>query len=270
MRFFNNSWQCPRLQASLAGLLGLLLGVSQALAAQGPELQALTESLPPLNYEQDGKVTGFSTDLLEMMAAEAAIPLQKQVLPWARAYDRGTQPGNTVLYSLVRTPERESLFRWVGPIGPRRILLYKWADRADIRLKSLEDARAYRIGSTLESAATKSLMAQGFVPMPAAGATAGLELGATDVVNMRKFMAKRFDLLVSLDWAATYNARNAGIDPASLQPALVLDDSASYWYGLNLAVDEDVARRLNAALQKIRNDGRYAQLRQKYLLKAAK
>lgn len=252
-------------------LAALLAGGPWASAQpQTPVLQALTESLPPLNYEQDGKITGFASELLDLMAAEAGISLQKQLLPWVRAYDRATKPGDTVLYSLVRTPEREPLFRWVGPIGPRRILLYKWADRNDIQPKTLDDARNYRIGTTLESAATKNLIKQGFVPMPMDGAASGLEQGANDEQNMRKFIAKRFDLLVSLDWAAAYNAKNAGIDPTDLVPALVLDDSLNYWYGLNLSVDPDVAKRLNAALQKLRNDGRYAQLRQKYLLKAAK
>lgn len=252
-------------------LVALLAGGPWASAQpQAPVLQALTESLPPLNYEQDGKITGFASELLDLMAAEAGISLQKQLLPWVRAYDRATKPGDTVLYSLVRTTEREPLFRWVGPIGPRRVLLYKWADRNDIQLKALDDARAYRIGTTLESAATKNLIKQGFVPMPVEGAAAGLEQGVNDEQNMRKFIAKRVDLLVSLDWAAAYNAKNAGIDPADLVPALVLDDSLNYWYGLNLSVDTDVAKRLNAALLKVRNDGRYAQLRQKYLLKASK
>ncbi|MDZ7920120.1 substrate-binding periplasmic protein [Rhodoferax sp.] len=252
-------------------VVALLAGGPWAFAqSQPPVLQALTESLPPLNYENDGKITGFASELLDLMAAEAGITLQKQLLPWVRAYDRATKPGDTVLYSLVRTPERESLFRWVGPIGSRRISLYKWSDRQDIQLKSLEDARAYRIGTTLESAATKNLIKQGFVPMPLDGAASGLELGVNDEQNMRKFIAKRFDLLVSLDWAAAYNAKNAGMDPAQLVPALVLDESLSYWYGLNLAVDPEVAKRLNAALQKVRNDGRYTQLRQKYLLKASK
>ena len=117
-----------------------------------------------------------------------------------------------------------------------------------------------------------ALLAAYLRALPAALVTpgGGLELGVNDETNMRKFIAKRFDLLVSLDWAAAYNAKNAGIDPADLVPALVLDDSLNYWYGLNLSVDPDVAKRLNAALQKLRNDGRYTQLRQKYLLKAAK
>ena len=32
------------------------------------ELSALTDALPPLNYELDGKVVGFSSDLLGLMA----------------------------------------------------------------------------------------------------------------------------------------------------------------------------------------------------------
>lgn len=251
-------------------LLVALAVVGPMAQAQAPALQGLTEALPPLNYEQDGKVTGFSSELLDLMVAEAGVALQKQLLPWGRAYDRATRPGDTVLYSLVRTPEREPLFRWVGPIGPRRILLYRWVDRGDIQPKTLDDVRNYRIGSTLESAATKHLLKSGFATLPPEGGTAGLELGVNDEQNMRKFIARRFDLLVSLDWAAAFNAKNAGIDPADLVPVLVLDDSLSYWYGLNLSVDAEVARKLNAALQKIKSDGRYTQLRQKYLLKAAR
>jgi polar amino acid transport system substrate-binding protein len=87
---------------------------------------------------------------------------------------------------------------------------------------------------------------------------------------MKKFVAKRFDLLVSLDWAAAYNARNAGLSPDDYQAVWVLDESLSYWYGLNLATDPEVARRLNAALQKVKNDGQYLLLKQKYLPKTSK
>lgn len=250
-----------------------VLGLSLAVRAAGPvvELSALTEQLPPLNMEAEGRVTGFSSELLDLIAADAGIHVRKQVLPWARAYDRALRNPDVILYSLVRTPERESLFRWVGPISPRRIVLYRWADRTDIVLKNLDDARPYRIGSTLESASTKLLEKLGFAAIPATDAAGGgLELGVNDETNMRKFIAKRFDLLVSLDWAAAYNAKNAGIDPAQLVPALVLDESSAYWYGLNPGTDPEVAKRLDQALSKAKADGRYNQLRQKYLLKNSK
>ncbi len=252
----------------LAAWCMLLMAPVVAVAV---EISAFTESLPPLNYEQDGKVVGFSSELLDLMAKDADITVHKQLLPWSRAYDMVGRQGNTLIYSLARTPERESLFQWVGPISARRILLYKHSDRTDISLKSLDDARPYRIGVARESAAAKGLIKQGFAINGAHEVLGpGLDLGAHDESNMKKFIAKRFDLLVSLDWAAAYNAKNAGLDADDLQAVWVLDESLSYWYGLNPATDPDIARRLNAALQKVKSDGRYLALKQKYLPKVSK
>ena len=257
-----------RLLSGAGFVAALSLAYTPALAL---ELSALTEALPPLNYELDGKVVGFSSDLLDLMAKEAELTVVKRVLPWARAYDMVSRQPNTLIYSLARTPEREALFHWVGPISSRRILLYRLNDRADISLKSLDDARAYRIGVVRESASAKGLIKLGFpINGPQDDIGPGLDLGVQDESNMKKFMARRFDLLVSLDWAAAYNAKNVGLSPDDLHPAWVLDESLSYWYGLNLATDPDVAKKLNAALQKIKNDGRYLLLKQKYLPKVTK
>jgi polar amino acid transport system substrate-binding protein len=254
--------------ARLAAWCMLLLA---PLLATALEISALTESLPPLNYEQDGKVVGFSSELLDLIAKEADITVHKQLLPWSRAYDMVGRQGNTLIYSLARTPEREGLFQWVGPISARRILLYRHSDRTDISIKTLDDARPYRIGVARESAAAKGLIKQGFVINGAQDVLGpGLDLGAHDESNMKKFIAKRFDLLVSLDWAAAYNAKNAGLGGDDLQAVWVLDESLSYWYGLNPATDPEVARRLNVALQKVKNDGRYLVLKQKYLPKGSR
>jgi len=206
-----------------------------------------------------------------MMSKEAGLTINKQLLPWPRAYEMAKTQGDTLIYSIVRTPEREALFHWVGPISERRILLYKHSKRTDISLNSLDDARAYRIGTTRESAATKNLIKLGFdVSEDYDPKAPGLDLVLNDVMNMKKFVEGRFDLLLSLDWAAAYNAKNAGLTPDDLQPALLLDDSLSYWYGVSLATDPEVAKKLNAALQKIKNDGRYLQLKKRYLLKVTR
>jgi polar amino acid transport system substrate-binding protein len=244
----------------------MLLLLLWALPAQALEVAALTESLPPLNYEQDGKVVGFSSELLDLMARESEITIHKQVLPWSRAYDMVGRQGNTLIYSLARTPEREGLFQWVGPISERRILLYRHRDRIDINLKTLDDARPYRIGVARDSASAKTLVKQGFVINGLRDTLGpGLDLGTNDERNMKKFIARRFELLVSLDWAAAYNAKNAGLSPDDLQPVWVLDESLSYWYGMSMATDPDVAKKLNTALLRIKADGRYLQLKQKYM-----
>lgn len=256
--------ECLRLMISAC--VALVLQLPQPARAQS--LTAFTEPLPPLNYQINGKVTGFSSDLLDLMASETGLSINKQILPWTRAMAMVGRQENALIYSLVRTPERESLFQWIGPISPRRIILYKFSNRPDIVIKKFDDLRRYRIGSANESAATRQLQAKGFVIDNQGAATSpGLDIGVNDETNMRKFIAKRFDLLVSLDWAAAHNGRLAGLKQGEIEPTWILDESLNYWYGASLNTDANLVKKLNTALQKIKDDGRYAQLKQRYMPK---
>lgn len=223
------------------------------------ELSALTEPLPPLNYEEGGKIVGYSSELLDLIAKESGLVIDKKIMPWARAYQMAQQQKNTILYSLVRTPEREALFQWVGPISKRRIYLYKSSRRSDISLAYLEDAKRYQIGAVQESAAMKMLLKNGFL------AGKELDLALDDEKNMRKFEAGRFDLLLSLDWAAMYNARQIGMNPEDIRPAILVDDSSEYWFGISLETNPAIASQLNSALQRVKKDGRMAILTRRYL-----
>ena len=98
-----------RLPVSIFRLVLALIGMVAVLCMPVPAkasdpLLALTESLPPLSYEVDGKVTGFGSELLDMVAADADLPLQKQLLPWGRAYEMVARQKNTLIFCLVRTP----------------------------------------------------------------------------------------------------------------------------------------------------------------------
>jgi len=240
----------------------LLHSAAPAVMAALPtsvQLKAVTEALPPLNYELNGQVVGFSSELLDTLALDAGIGVQKQVLPWVRAYRMALDDADTIIYSLVRTPEREALFQWVGPISPRKIVLYRMTKRKDLALTSLDEVRAYKVGVVRESASAKALINKGFT------ADKELELGLDDATNMRKFKAGRFDFLVSLDWAAAYNLQQNELSPEDLTPVLVLDDQSEYWFGVSLRTDPLIVRRLNEALSKVRRDGRLKALSRRYM-----
>lgn len=224
------------------------------------ELKALTQNLPPFSYIAGGKVVGFSNELLDLIANESANTItSRELLPWVRAYSMVQERENTILYTMTRTLEREALFRWVGPICKRRIYLYKLRDRKDIVLKTFDDVRKYKIGVLRESASAKDLIMKGLQ------VGSDLDLALDDEANMKKFRAHRFDLLVSMDFAAMYNAPRAGLATDELEAAFLLDDSLDYWFGLSLKTNPIIAKQLNGALEKIKKDGRYATLIKKYL-----
>ncbi|AZN35571.1 substrate-binding periplasmic protein [Iodobacter ciconiae] len=219
------------------------------------QLNALTEYLPPLNFEKNGKVTGFSTELLDLIALDAKVTLKKEMLPWPRAYSRAQKESNTLIYSIARTPERESQFQWLGPISSRRIMLYKLATRKDILIKNLDDARAYRIGVVREAESTRNLIRLGFDK---------LDLATDDENNMRKFKHGRFDLLLALNWSAAFNAEKLGLKD-EIVPAQLVTEQTNYWFGISLQTDPALVLKMNQALHKIRKDGRLEKLKQKYI-----
>ncbi len=221
-------------------------------------LLGITENLPPLNYQEDGGAQGFSVELLRQMAASAGLRLELQVLPWQRAMQAAEANSRSVLFSLTRTPEREALYQWVGPIAQRRILLYKLASRTDLTLTQLSDLGAARIGVVRDSAADRQLQAAGLRPGKA------LEQGLDDATNVRKLLAGRMEYVALLDWAAAWNLRQLQLPYSTLQPVLEQDVTRSYFYGLRLDADPALVRRLQAALEALRRDGRYDRLKQRY------
>lgn len=243
---------CLVLPALVAGLLPAL-----AAPPTGP-LLGFTENLPPLNYLDAGGPQGFSVELLRMMAAQAALGLELQVLPWVRAVQVAESSPNSVLFSLTRTPEREAQYQWVGPIAQRRILIYKLASRSDLALSQLGDLGGARIGVVRDSAADRALQAAGLRP------GIDLEHGLDDATNVRKLLAGRMDYITLLDWAAAWNLRQMQLPYGTLQAVMEQDVGKAYWYGLRPDADPALVRRLQAALDAIRRDGRYERLRQRY------
>ncbi|HEV6965101.1 MULTISPECIES: substrate-binding periplasmic protein [Roseateles] len=242
---------------ALIGLTGL--PVQAALAAPAPgRLLGVTENLPPLNYLEDQRPQGFSVELLRLMAREAGLDLDLEVLPWQRAMQLAESRRDSILFSLTRSPEREAQFQWVGPIAQRRILIYKLASRTDLALTQLAELGDARIGVVRDSATDRALQAAGLRP--------GIELeqGLDDPTNVRKLLAGRMEYITLLDWAAAWHLRQLHLPYATLQVVMEHDVGKSYWYGLRPDADPAVVRRLQAALDTLRRDGRYEALKRRY------
>ncbi len=125
-------------------------------------LKLLGDDFPPFHYMNNDEISGISVEILQTILSELQYPHTIEVIPWARAYNKTLNQQNAVLTNAVRTDERESLFKWVGPIAPRSIVIYKLKKRNDIIVNSLEDAKKYTVGTIRGYAAEKTLISQGF------------------------------------------------------------------------------------------------------------
>lgn len=89
------------------------------LCAQS-KLNIVTEELPPLNYTENGVIVGSATEIVNKVLKNAEIEFEIGSFPWARAYQMALNNPNTLIYSINRTPERESMFKWIGLVAERK------------------------------------------------------------------------------------------------------------------------------------------------------
>ncbi len=150
-------------------LLLMLLLALPALAApnraasQTPATiqRIVTEEFPPYQIRQHG-LHGWSVSLVRQLMDQAGIQYRIEVLPWARAYKEAQQSANVLIFSLLRTQERETEFSWIVPLCPMRISFYTAAHRHDVQVNNLADANRYMVGVENGQANYRFLREHGF------------------------------------------------------------------------------------------------------------
>lgn len=123
-------------------------------------LTFLTEENPPFNYTEGGKVVGLSTEIVSELAKRNGVVPEIKSLPWEKAYVATQADKETCLYSTVRLDNRERLFHWIGPIATNRWVLIGKRDFAG-SVKTVEDAKRYRVGVVAKDAKVEFLMSKG-------------------------------------------------------------------------------------------------------------
>jgi hypothetical protein len=83
-------------------------------------------------------------------------PDRIRLTSWTAAYRTALKTKNAILFSTTRTPERETLFQWVGPIAPTRVV--------PIARKDGVKDQGYRRFERLEIAALRDDIGNSFWP----------------------------------------------------------------------------------------------------------
>jgi len=163
----------------------LFLFVCQS--AFSSELKILTENLPPLNYVKGGKLIGPAVEMVKEIQKRVGSHEPIKIYPWARAYQMALKLENIVLFGMTRTAERNSKFKWIGPIARKRDILVA-KKGSGIKINTLDDAKKVkRIGTIRGDAKENYLKGQGFTNIVSTH---------DERKNIQKLMLGRIDLWV--------------------------------------------------------------------------
>jgi polar amino acid transport system substrate-binding protein len=243
----------------LCGLLGLcMLAIPGARAAK--PVRVLTEEFPPYNYTEHGRITGLGTELVEAVLQHLGLQGQFQSMPWARAYETAKGTPGVLLYSILRTPEREKHFKWVGLIAHADYHLFALAGR-EVRLASLEDAKRWQIGTVQQSVGEQFLLTQGFLKGQ------NLQSGVRNEANFEKLQQGRIDLWIMNRSSAQHLVRQAGLDPQqTLASALHIPELSGkgYYMAFRAQTPDAQVDQFRKGLEAIRRNGTAHRLERKW------
>jgi len=121
-------------------------------AVLGAELEVVTENWRPYHYMEDGEIKGISTKIVKQLLDKSGIKYKINVYPWARAYQMAQTKQNVLIYTIIKTPQREKLFKWVGPLREGgNISLYRLKKNKHITATTIEQAKRYTIATNNNS-----------------------------------------------------------------------------------------------------------------------
>lgn len=129
---------------------------------QAAPVHLVTEVFPPYQQQSGDELHGWSVDIVRQIMQAAELPYQIDVMPWARAYKTAHSIPGTLIFSLLRTEERENEFAWVAPLCPMRISFYTNSHRPDVQADDLNSALKYVVGVENGQANYRYLREQGF------------------------------------------------------------------------------------------------------------
>lgn len=248
---------CKRYLVCMAGLLLGVVGVG--MAADGP-VRVLTEEFPPYNYTEGGKITGLGTEVVEAVLQQLGLQGRFQSMPWARAYETASNVPGVLIYSMVRTPEREKRFKWVGVIASSDYYLFSLADKG-LSVTSLEKARDLQIGTVNQSVGEQFLLSRGFVKGK------NLQASVRNERNYEKLRLGHIDLWIMNRLTAYHLVRQAGQDPEKmLHKALAIPELSSqdYYMAFGNQTPDAMVESFRKALETLRRNGSLERLQRKW------
>ena len=213
----------------------------------GENIKLMTEIFPPFQYEHEEELIGISTEIVNAIQKEMNVKNKIKVYPWPRALKIVDKKKNTAIFSMLRTPERENKYKWVGPLTSMHLVFFK-KKGSSITLNTIEDAKKVaKVGVTKGVANFEMLQGKGFKNLDVL--TSG-----NDEKNIRKLVKGRIDLWPTLLMSGLYNARLQGLSGEIVPIENVIAFSGDMYIAFNKKTDDATVLKWQKALDALKKN----------------
>ncbi|WP_413291209.1 substrate-binding periplasmic protein [Bdellovibrio sp. HCB337] len=221
-----------------------------------PRLKVITEEWPPFNYSENGEIKGFATEVMKLVMKELDVNYKIDILPESRGMNTLNKGTRVLFFSFIMTPERKSLYKWIGPIGDQAIHFYKRKD-SHLQIKSLEDAK--KVGSIC-----CRNMGLVYTTLKKAGFK-NLDVGSNPEGSYLKAIHGRCDLAIGeTDLGVAYWLKKSNYSPSLLEQTPVKVTDSPLYFVVSKDVPDEEVLRWQQALEKVKSSKEYSKLYKAY------
>lgn len=137
-----------------------------AAGARADDIALYTEFWAPyVVFAEPGRAEGMAVSLVAKILSGAGIELKPVAQPWARTYKAVQRDENVLVFSMVKLPERATLFRWISPLFTSEpgVLIYN-SSNPPPRPRSVEELKRRTVCATPSTPFYLKLEKLGFTP----------------------------------------------------------------------------------------------------------
>jgi len=187
--------------------------------AEDPVVLESNESIP-YSYMEDGVPSGHAYDIANSVFKRAGVAYEFSIKPWARVYKNALNTKNYFIPALGRTPKREKLFHWIGPVMKEVDINFYKLKVNPIEINNIEDAKKYVTG------VERGTYYQDYLDVHVTANNREL-IGSPDQL-LKMLVEKRVDYIILEDEAISRTSIKLGIDPDLFEKSLYFFSAQSY------------------------------------------
>ncbi len=226
--------------------------------ALADNLKVLAEDHPPYCYEEEGQAKGFLIDLVRLVMEQVQEGnTTVMFVPWARGYHDLKAGTGDVLFPMAKTPERDKLFKFVGPVFKNVEYFYR-KKGSNINISTLDDAKKVdRIGVSRDTLPHQILTQKGFT---------NLDIGADFESGLHKLVKGRVDLVpLSNGVLQGLVAKSSSLDLSMFEKVGPPLFAASGYIAFGNHVPDTVVAKWQQALDNLKSSGVYQTIVERHI-----
>lgn len=216
------------------------------------ELKVVTEDWPPF-IVKGKEISGIVTKNIREILANTDIKYSINIYPWARSFHLAKTNPNILIYSILRTKQREPHFNWICPIYKSTpIYAHKLASNK-VNINSLESVRTSVVGVMRGDHSYSYLLQKGFQE------GVNLDLSSNEEINLRKLINGRVDVVMQSKESLVYRLESLGVKDLNLVSGFAVGEgkSVEHCMALSLGTKPDTIKKIRKGFkqwQKANND----------------